>query len=197
MSDKRTLEPYTAQRVEFATYTERNKLFDSLIHFQYHQYQCDSPAAMADFLVLQETIIGQGRQQQRRANKRGRRDEALPVSLTSQTKRRALACITNQQLSSRKRQTTAAKSCVRRQEPHFTENPWNPSLLCSPDPLNSRFMVTDTIDIEKDNSAVDGEYARDTFCYLKEAEVGWSCPLQLIHYTKTYIIHVQWCQLCI
>ena len=175
MSDKRALEPYTAPRVEYATY-RRNKILDSLIHFrQYHQYQCDSPAAMADFLVLQETIIGQeNHRQQRRANKRGRRDEALPVSLTSQTKRRALGCITNQQLPSRKRQTTAAKSCVRRHEPHSTEKPWNPSLLTSLNPLNSSFMVTDTIDIdiiEKDNCAVGGEYSRDTFCYLREAEV--------------------------
>ena len=48
-------------------------------------------------------------------------------------------------------------------------------LLSSPDPLNSSFMVTDTIDIdmtEKDNCAVGDEYTRDTFCYLREAEVG-------------------------
>ena len=35
-------------------------------------------------------------------------------------------------------------------------------------------MVTDTIDIdttEEDNCAVGGEYARETFCYLREAEV--------------------------
>ena len=174
MSDKCALEPHAAQRVEFATY-KRNKLLDSLIHFQYHQYQCDSPTAMADLPVLRETIIGQeNHRQQRRTNKRGRRDEALPVSLMSQTKRRALACITNQQLTARKRQTIAVKSCVRRQEPHSTENPWNPSLLSSLDPLNSSFMVTDTIDtdiVEEDNCAVGGEYARDTFYYLREAEV--------------------------
>ena len=101
----------------------------------------------------------------------------LPASLTSQTKRRALACITNQQLPA----TTAAESCIRRQEAHFTEKPsfvpssfGSPMLLSSPDPLNSSFMVTDTIDIdmtEKDNCAVGGEYARDSFYYLREAEV--------------------------
>ena len=134
---------------------------------------------------------------QRRANKRGRSNEALPVSLTSQTKRRALACITNQQLPVKKIQKTAAKSSIRKQEPLSTENPsfvsssfGSPMLLSSPDPLNSSFMVTDTIDIdmaEKDNCAVGAEYARDTFSYLREAEVGLSCDLveHCLHNVKT------------
>ena len=127
---------------------------------------------------------------QRRANKRGRSNEALPVSLTSQTKRRALACITNQQLPAKKSQKTAAKSCIRKQEPLSTEKFSSPMLLSSPDPLNSSFMVTDTIDIdmaEKDNCVIGGEYARDTFCYLREAEVGLSCDLveHCLHHVKT------------
>ena len=127
---------------------------------------------------------------QRRANKRGRSNEALPVSLTSQTKRRALACITNQQLPAKKIQKTAAKSCIRKQEPLSTEKFGSPMLLSSLDPLNSSFMVTDTIDIdmaEKDNCALGGEYARDTFCYLREAEVGLSCDLveHCLHHVKT------------
>ena len=136
---------------------------------------------MAAQLFMFPTIRQENCGLQQRANKRGRSDEALPTSITSQTKRRALACITNQQLPARKRQTTAAKSCVRRHEPHFTEKPsfvpssfGSPMLLSSPDPLNSSFMVTDTIDIdttEEDNCAVGGEYARETFCYLREAEV--------------------------
>ena len=132
---------------------------------------------------------------QRRANKRGRSNEALPVSLTSQTKRRALACITNQQLPVKKIQKTAAKSSIRKQEPLSTENPsFVPSSfgppLSSSDPLNSSFMVTGTIDIdmtEKDNCAVGGEYVRDTFSYLREAEVGLSCDLveHCLHHVKT------------
>lgn len=132
---------------------------------------------------------------QRRANKRGRSNEALPVSLTSQTKRRALACITNQQLPVKTIRKTAAKSSIRKQEPLSTENPsfvsssfGSPMLLSSPDPLNSSFMVTDTIDMaEKDNCAVGAEYARDTFSYLREAEVGLSCDLveHCLHNVKT------------
>ena len=47
-------------------------------------------------------------------------------------------------------------------------------LLSSPDPLNSSLMCTEIIDIdllEDDNCAIFGEYARDIFSYLKEAEV--------------------------
>lgn len=50
----------------------------------------------------------------------------------------------------------------------------SPMLLSPPDPLNSSLMCTEIIDIdllEDDNCAICGEYARDIFSYLREAEV--------------------------
>ena len=75
--------------------------------------------AMADVVVFRDTILGQENGGlHRQAKKHGRSEEALPAS---QTKRRALASITNQQLSATETQTTAAKPCintvVRKQEP--------------------------------------------------------------------------------
>ena len=75
---------------------------------------------MADVVVFRDTILGQENGGlHRQAKKHGRSEEALPAS---QTKRRALASITNQQLSATETQTTTAKPCistvVRKQEPY-------------------------------------------------------------------------------
>ena len=77
---------------------------------------------MADFLVFRDTILGQENfGLHRQAKKHGRSEEALPAS---QTKRRALTSITNQQLTATETQTTAAKPSIstvsRKQETHST-----------------------------------------------------------------------------
>ena len=58
-------------------------------------------------------------------------------------------------------------------------------LLSSPDPLNSSLMCTEIIDIdllEDDNCAICGEYTRDIFSYLKEAEVEYVSYLSSVFY---------------